>query len=71
MNISYMLYQAERQPSIIEQREADARLGELAAAVARAGRALKAGVTRRAGGSRPQAPVIPGDDLVPVTSPRC
>lgn len=71
MNISYMIYQAERQPSIMEQREADTRAGELAAAIAKAGRTVKAGVIRRAGGSRPQAPVIPGDDLIPAASSRC
>lgn len=71
MNISYLIYQAERQPSSMEQREADARTGELAAAIAKAGRAVKAGLTRRAGGSRPEAPVIPGDDLIPAASSRC
>ena len=71
MNISYLIYQAERQRGIMEQREADARTGELAAAIAKAGRAVKAGLTRRAGGSRPQGPVIPGDDLIPAASSRC
>lgn len=66
MSIPYLIYQAERQPSVEEQRERDIRAGELAAAVAGVGRAVKAAVTRYAGGGRPQAPVIPGDDLIPV-----
>jgi hypothetical protein len=66
MNISYMIYQAERQPSIVEQRETDKQTGELASAVAEASRALKAAVIRYAGGKRPQSPVVPGDDLIPV-----
>jgi hypothetical protein len=66
MSISYLIYQAERQPSVTEQRERDMRAGELAAAVAGAGRALKAAVTRHAGGNRPQTPIVPGDDLIPV-----
>jgi hypothetical protein len=71
MNISYLVYQAERQPGSMEQREADARRGELAAAVAKAGRAVRAGVTRRGGGNRPQTPAVPGDDLIPAASSRC
>ena len=43
--------------------------GELAASIAKAGRAAKAAV-RRASGNRPQAPVIPGDDLIPELSSR-
>lgn len=50
----------------MEQREADTRAGELAAAIAKAGRTVKACVIRRAEGNRPQAPVIPGDDLIPA-----
>jgi hypothetical protein len=41
MNISYLIYQAERPQSSVEQREADVRAGELAAAVARPGRSLR------------------------------
>ena len=41
MNISYMIYEAERTRSKAEQREADARAGELAAAVTRLGRSLR------------------------------
>jgi hypothetical protein len=70
MNISYMIYQAERVRSAAEQREADVRAGELAAGLAKAGRAIKAGVTRHAGGSRPQAPTVPGDDLIPAADAR-
>jgi hypothetical protein len=49
MNISYLLYQAERTRSTAEQREADVRAGEFAAAIARAGRAGRRAVTRRRG----------------------
>jgi hypothetical protein len=45
MNISYLIYQAERPRSVTEQREADVRAGELAAAVARFGRSLRRSVT--------------------------
>jgi hypothetical protein len=69
MNISYLIYQAERQRGVTEQREADILAGELAASIAKAGRAAKAAV-RRASGNRPQAPVIPGDDLIPELSSR-
>jgi len=70
MNISYLIYQAERPRSSAEQREADMQAGELAASIARAGRAVKAAVTRHGGANRPQGPVIPGDDLIPVTNSR-
>jgi hypothetical protein len=49
MNISYMLYQAERTRSAAEQREIDVSAGELAAAVARLGRAGRRAVTRHQG----------------------
>jgi hypothetical protein len=45
MNISYLIYAAERPRSIAEQRETDARAGELAAAVARLGHSLRHPVT--------------------------
>jgi hypothetical protein len=45
MNMSYQMYQAERPLSAAQQREADARAGELAAAVARLGRSLRHSVT--------------------------
>jgi hypothetical protein len=49
MNISYLLYQAERTRSAAEQREIDAQAGEFAAAVAGLGRAGRRAVTRLAG----------------------
>jgi hypothetical protein len=49
MNISYLLYQAERTRSAAEQREADAQAGELAAAIAGLGRAGRRAVTRDRG----------------------
>ena len=45
MNISYLIYQAERPQSMTEQREADVRAGEMAAAFARLGRSLRHQVT--------------------------
>jgi hypothetical protein len=41
MNITYLIYEAERPRSMAEQRETDARAGEFAAAVARLGRSLR------------------------------
>jgi hypothetical protein len=41
MNITYLIYEAERPRSMTEQRETDARAGEFAAAVARLGRSLR------------------------------
>ena len=49
MNISYLLYQAERTRSAAEQRESDAHAGELAAAVAGLGRAGRRAAARLAG----------------------
>lgn len=45
MNISYLMYQAERPRNAAEQREADMQAGELAATVARLGRSLRHPVT--------------------------
>jgi hypothetical protein len=45
MNISYTIYQTERPHSMTQQREADVRAGEIAAAVARLGRSLRHPVT--------------------------
>jgi hypothetical protein len=45
MNIAYLVYQAERPMSRLERREADARAGQLAAAVTRLGRSLRHAVT--------------------------
>ena len=58
MNIAYLVYQAERPKSALERREADARAGEIAAAVARLGRSLRHAVTGGANtrwGSEPPA----------------
>jgi hypothetical protein len=41
MNITYLIYEAERPRSTAGQREADARAGEFAAGVARLGRSLR------------------------------
>jgi hypothetical protein len=45
MNISYLLYQAERPRSAAEQREADVQVGKLAAAIARFGHSLRHAIT--------------------------
>jgi len=47
MNISYLIYQAERPRSRAEQREVDMRAGELAAVFWRLGRSLRRSVTGR------------------------
>ena len=47
MNISYLIYQAERPRNAAEQREADMRAGELAAAFGRLGQTLRHAVTRK------------------------
>jgi hypothetical protein len=52
MNISYLIYQAERERSAFERHEADVRAGELAAAVARFGRSLRHAVTGNNGARR-------------------
>jgi hypothetical protein len=70
MNISYLVYQAERPRSTAEQRETDVQAGELAATIAAAGHAVKTAVTRHLGGHRRQEPVMPGDDLIPVATSR-
>ena len=53
MNISYLLYQAERTRGAAEQREVDAQAGELAAAIAGLARAGRRAVTRRQRTARP------------------
>jgi len=53
MNISYLVYSAERPRSIAEQREADMRIGEFAAAVARLGHSLRHPVTGKRDARRP------------------
>ena len=52
MNISYIIYEAERPKSMTEQREADAKAGEVAAAVARLGHSLRHPVTGKRSGRR-------------------
>jgi hypothetical protein len=53
MNISYLLYQAERTHSAAEQREIDTAAGELAAAITgRRGRTGGRAVSRRRGTGR-------------------
>ena len=66
MNISYLLYQAERTHSVAEQREIDTHAGELAAAIAGLGRAGRRAVTRyqRTG---PQGTKREGRHTVPAT----
>jgi hypothetical protein len=63
MNISYLIYQAERRRSSAEQREADVRAGELAAVVTRLGRSLRHPVTgnqdARREGQRPARATVP------------
>ncbi len=61
MNIAYLVYQAERQPSAAEQRAADIRRGELASALGRLVRRRPAwpqgarDVPARGGARRPAA----------------
>jgi hypothetical protein len=45
MNISYLVYQAERPLTAAQQREADITAGQLAAAIGRAGHSLRHAVT--------------------------
>jgi hypothetical protein len=61
MNISYLIYEAERPRTMAEQREADARAGEFAAAVARLGRSLRRTAGKqelRRGGRRPAVTAV-------------
>ena len=68
MNISYLIYQAERPRSMAEQREADVRAGELAAAVARLGRSLRHPATGRQNARREGQ--RPADETVSCAIPR-
>ena len=52
MNISYLVYQAERPLTAAQQREADITTGQMAAAIARAGQSLRLAVTGNAGTKR-------------------
>lgn len=68
MNIAYLVYQAERPKSRLERREADARAGELAAAVTRLGRSLRHAVTGGpSAGWESQAPAI---ETITCAAPR-
>jgi hypothetical protein len=59
MNIAYLIYEAERPRGTAEQREADVRAGEMAAAFARIGRSLRHQVSGRHGtGWTAQPPAI-------------
>jgi len=53
MNISYLLYQAERPLTEAQQREADIAAGQLAAAIGRARHSLRHAVTGNAATRRP------------------
>ena len=75
MNISYLLYQAERTRSAAEQREADAQAGEIAAAFAQLGRAGRRAVSRiqvtgRQGGRRADRQPAPVTVSCAVPRPR-
>jgi len=70
MNISYLLYQAERPRSAAEQREADVQAGELAAAFARLGRAGRRAVTRHQGTRRADPRTIPATVSCAIPRPR-
>ena len=54
MNISYLLYQAERPLTTAQQREADVTAGQLAAAIGRPWNSLRHAVTAGAETKRPQ-----------------
>jgi hypothetical protein len=54
MNITYLIYEAERPRSMAEQREADARAGEFAAAVTWLGRSLRHPATAKQNARRGQ-----------------
>lgn len=75
MNISYLIYQAERTRSAAEQREVDASAGELAAAIAGLGRAGRRAATRHRGKEhqgtkRAGRPATPAAVACSVPSPR-
>ena len=52
MNISYLLYQAERPLTAAQRREADVAAGQLAAAIGQAGHSLRLAVTGNMGTRR-------------------
>ncbi len=75
MNISYLIYQAERTRSAAEQREIDAQAGEFAAAIAGLGRTGRRAVTRhhgtrRQGTKRAGRAATPASVACSIPSPR-
>jgi hypothetical protein len=70
MNISYLIYQAERPRSAAEQREADVRAGELAAAVTRLGRSLRRSATGKQDARRDGQPAAGATISCAVPRPR-
>jgi hypothetical protein len=68
MNISYLIYAAERPLSRAERREADIRAGELAAAVARLTRSLRPSARGRRHAARDRQP--PAVTAIARTIPR-
>jgi hypothetical protein len=69
MNISYLLYQAERPLTAAQQREADIAAGQVAAAIGRAGHSLRLAVTGSAGTKR--AHRRPGSPRTAATAGQC
>jgi hypothetical protein len=65
MNISYLLYQAERPLTATQQREADITTGQMAAAIGRAGHTLRLAVTGFAGTKRTNSRPIVATCAVP------
>ena len=58
MNISYLMYQAERPKSAAEQRETDVLTGQLAASVARAAHPLTGRRSRKQAARRSAAAAV-------------
>jgi hypothetical protein len=70
MNISYLMYQAERPRGAAEQREADVLAGQLAASVASVGRSLRQYRRLTAKQSRKQAANRPATTVPACAIPR-
>jgi hypothetical protein len=70
MNISYMLYQAERTHSAAEQREIDTQAGKLAAAIAGRRRTGRRAVTRHQGTGRASRQTTPANVSCAIPSHR-
>ena len=68
MNISYLIYQAERPRGTAERRETDARAGEMAAAFARLGHPRRHPVTGKQAARRESQP--PAMETVTCAVPR-